>query len=80
MTIRNVQGVDLDDLRRQGITHLILREREWSQYLARLQGSGSGGDAVNDPLVHDPEVVWRTPQRFEPKNRWLREKIVVLRL
>ena len=80
MTIRNVQGVDLDDLRRQGITYLILREREWSQYLARLQGSGSGGDAVNDPLVHDPEVVWRTPQRFEPKNRWLREKIVVLRL
>ena len=83
ITVTNGEEIDpnaLDELRRQGITHLILRELEWSQYLARSRAALGRIDPMRDPPIQNPEVVWRTPERFELKNRWLREKLVVLQL
>jgi len=37
-------------------------------------------DRMRDPTMEEPEVVWRTPERFQLKNRWLRPRLVVLRL
>ena len=82
-TIKNVEEItpnDLDEMRRHGITHIILRELEWSQYLARSRAALGRMDPVHDPLIQNPEVVWRTPKRFKLKNRWLGELLVVLRL
>ncbi len=83
MTIERIEEIDpgtLDELRRKGITHVILRELEWSQYLKTTRAMLGHMDYSDDPQIRNPEVVWQTPKRFEEKNRWLREKIVVLRI
>ena len=83
ITIKKMEKIgpnDLDEMRRHGITHIILQEQEWSQYLARSRAALGRMDRMHDPLIQNPEVVWRTPKRFKLKNRWLREKLVVLRL
>jgi len=80
VTIDNAMKMDPHDLRLRGITHIILRDRELRQYLERSRATRGPADRMRDPTIEEPEVVWRTPERFKLKNRWLRPKLVVLRL
>ncbi len=83
VTIKNLDRIDLHDLadmHKLGITHLILRKREWSQYLARSRAASGRISGIHEPETRQPEVVWNSPNRFKLKNRWLREELVVLKL
>ena len=70
----------LDELRRSGITHVILREWEFSEFLANSLAGLESTDRADDSSIQEAKVVWRTPDRFKRKNRWLRVDLVVLQL
>jgi hypothetical protein len=70
----------LEGMRRNGITHVILREEEWSKFLAVAQPGVKPADSMLDSPISNPEIVWRNPERFRLKNRWLRGSLVVVQL
>lgn len=59
----------LQELLAKGITHVAIGERVWESFLT-THGAG--------PLK--PVIVWRTPERFEAKNRWMRSDLVIVKL
>jgi len=72
LTIRgklNINPDTVQEMRSNGITHLVLREWQWSNYLA-----------IHGPTLVKPVIVWRTPARFKTKNRWMRANLVVVQL
>lgn len=63
-----VSPKSLVNLRGMGVTHVVVRRHNWERHQATSEE------------VDLPEVVWKSPKRFERKNRWLRCDLMVLRI
>lgn len=87
---RNVRSLDddiridpeaVDEMRRDGVTHLVVRSGDYRRYLERSNSALATMDPMQDLPRHEkPKLVWHTPKLFESKNRWLGLNLVVLQL
>ncbi len=75
-----INPTTLEAMRQNGITHVIIRAEEWKQYRLRAQTGMKSADLTLGSTTLRPEVVWRVPDRYREKNRWLRSNLVVVQL
>ena len=80
VTIWKLDKVSAWQLREEGITHLVLREGQWSQFRSRTKTESANYESLTGSPDAIPKTVWRTPRQIRKKNRWLGEELVVVQL
>ncbi|MCP4996732.1 MAG: hypothetical protein GY934_23605 [Gammaproteobacteria bacterium] len=58
----------LEEMRQDGITHVIIRAGEWKQYRMRAQTGMKSADLTLGSTTLKPEIVWRVPDRYIEKT------------